>query len=54
MSHDQRSSKEQYLMPTGLPWSINTQRIHTVDHSTSLLATVTVNNVSFMVQSSAA
>ena len=52
MSHDQRSSKEQYLMSTGLRSSINTQRIHTVDHSTILLATVTVDNVSSMVQSS--
>ena len=52
MSHDQRSSKEQYLMPTGLLSSINIQRIHTVDHSMILLAIVTVDNVSSMVQSS--
>ena len=31
--------------------SINTQRIRTVDHSTFLLVTVTIDNVSFTVQS---
>jgi hypothetical protein len=52
MSHDQRSSKEENWMPTGLSSSINTQRIHTVGHSTILLVTVTFDNVSSMVQSS--
>jgi len=49
MSHCQNSSKE-YLMPTGLSSSINTQHICTADHSTFLLVTVTVDNVSSTVE----
>ena len=37
-------------MPTGLSSNINTQHICTADHSTFLLVTVTVDNVSSTVE----